>query len=81
MKDEAFTGKHFRTSTGGKEMALGEFADGLHLGRGWGTDFLKEADQAPKDPPTIRHTDAILEIRIPAELTATNPDILAFEWE
>ena len=70
----------FHTSTDGKAMALGAFEGGLDLGRGWGEDFLKDAE-APKAPPSIRHTGEILEIRIPSELTATNPEVLAFEWE
>jgi hypothetical protein len=70
----------FRTSTDGKEAALGALEGGLDLGRGWGEEFLKDAE-APKDSPSIQQTTEILEIPIPAELTATNPEILAFEWE
>jgi len=55
----------------------------LDLGRVWGEEFPAVEDRSPQDRLEVRVTRAedAVEIVVPAEMTAGNPEVLAFEWD
>jgi hypothetical protein len=63
---------------GSDKVSFGKMEGGLDLGKEWGDKFPVLDDTGPKVPVT--RTDALLEIKIPSEITEGNPESLAFEW-
>ena len=73
----------FSTSLDGTDaVSFGKMEGGLDLGREWREKFSLDEDPASKKPTVpVARGEQFLEIKVPAEITAGNPEILAFEWE
>jgi len=68
------------TLDGTNTVASGAIEGGLDLGRAWGDKFpLKPVSQEPLKVGVNRAADAI-EIVVPPDLTKSNPQVLAIEW-
>jgi hypothetical protein len=68
------------TLDGTNTVASGEIEGGLDLGRPWGDKFpLNPASKEPLKVSVNRVADAI-EIVVPPEMTKSNPQVLAIEW-
>ena len=63
---------------GSDKVTFGKMEGGLDLGKEWGDKFPALDGTAPK--VSVNRSDALLEIKIPSEVLAGNPEILAFEW-
>jgi len=61
----------------------GKMEDALDLGREWRDQFPLDQEGADKSPLKVRVTrsEGVIGIVVPAEITAGNPEVLAFEWE
>ena len=65
---------------GDRKVVSGEIEGGLELGRPWGEKLpLNPESKDPLQVGVKRAADAI-EIVVPPEMTRSNPELLAFEW-
>jgi hypothetical protein len=53
---------------------------GLDLGREWGDKFPAADGAKAKAEVKVERNEKVIEITLPGELTAGNPETLAFEW-
>ena len=61
------------------KVSYGKMEGGLDLGREWRDKFPIQNGSGPR--VAVTRSEALLEIAIPAEMTAGNPEILTFEWK
>ena len=74
----------FRASLDGTNtVSYGQVEESLDLGRAWGDEFSVGEDGSTEAPLKVRvtRTEEAVEIVVPAEMTAGNPGVLAFEWD
>lgn len=65
---------------GSSTTKAGKLEGGLDLGREWRDKFLEGAEEKSAPMVEVKRTEEVLEVSIPPEMTAGNPEVLAFEW-
>ena len=66
---------------GTNQIISGEMAGGMDLGREWGGNFPLSPES--KDPlkVSVNRSAQAIEIVVPPEMTKSNPEVLALEWD
>ena len=66
-----------------RERCYGKMEGGLDLGREWRDKFSVGENGTAQEPlkVSVARIEQFVEIKVPAEMAAGQPEVLAFEWD